>query len=249
MFLADFHLHTNRSDGKMPIRELVDLYGERGFGAIAITDHLCEQTSFLGKTARYLGCSLTEANFHQHMEDIQEEAERAWKKYRMLVLPGFEITKNSISNHRSAHMLALGIFDYVDPNLDIPELCEQIREKGGLSVAAHPVSTRRAEKQTYHLWDRRHELASCFDAWEVASGPHLFPEVLHSGLPMIANSDLHHKNQISSWKTVFHCEREREAILDAIRKQDLRFMFYRDALAQSASFLPMQGFHHSFSHF
>lgn len=243
MFLADFHLHTNKSDGRLSLHELVDLYGERGFGAIGITDHLCERVSIIGKAARYLGCSLTEDNFAAHMDEIREEGERAWRQYRMIVLPGFELTKNSISNHRSAHVLGLGISSYVDPNADIVDLCRGIRAGGGLSIAAHPVSTRRLEKQTYHLWDRRHELAPEFDAWEVASGPHLFPEVLHSGLPMIANSDLHVPNQINSWKTVLECERHPEAILDAIRRQDVRFFFYRDAVTAVA---PLR---HSFSDF
>ncbi len=231
MFLADFHLHTNKSDGKMDLPDVVDLFGQRGFGAIAITDHLCERKSVLGKAARYLGCSLTEENFALHMESIRQEAERAWKKHRMVVLPGFEITKNSLSNHRSAHILAIGTSTYVDPNLDIPDICRAIRASGGLAIAAHPVSTRRWEKQTFHLWDRRHELKNEFDAWEVASGPHLFPEVLHSGLPMIANSDLHLPKQVSSWKTVLRCERNPKAILAAIRNQDLQFSFYQNAVA------------------
>jgi predicted metal-dependent phosphoesterase TrpH len=238
MFLADFHLHTNQSDGKLSLSELIDLCGQRGFGAIAVTDHLCERKSVLGKAARYLGCSLTEETFQPHMEEIAEEADRAWRQYRMRVLPGFEITKNSVSNHRSAHVLALGISTYIDPNLEIPELCRAIRAAGGLAIAAHPVSTRRMEKQTYHLWDRRHELAQEFDVWEVASGPHLFPEVLHSGLPMIANSDLHLPGQISSWKTVLHCERHPEAILEAIRRQDVQFSFYQDAAVVPAPFFP-----------
>jgi predicted metal-dependent phosphoesterase TrpH len=229
MFLADFHMHTNMSDGKLSLHELVDLYGERGFGAIAITDHLCEQVSVLGRASRYLGYSLTEATFPDYIAQIEEEAERAWHQYRMLVLPGFEITKNSFSNHRSAHLLALGVSEFINPNLDIPDLCREIRAKGGLAIAAHPVSTRKMEKQTYHLWDRRHELAAEFDAWEVASGPEIFTEVLHSGLPMIANSDLHLSKQMSSWKNIFHCEREREAIFQAIRKQELQFHFYQDA--------------------
>lgn len=234
MFLADLHLHTNRSDGVLSLSELVDHFGQRGFGAIAITDHLCERQSFLGRAARYLGCSLTEESFASHMDEILEEGERAWRQYRMRVLPGFEITKNSVSNHRSAHVLAVGTSRYVDPNLDIPELCQAIREAGGLAIAAHPVSTRRVEKQTYHLWDRRQEFANSFDAWEVASGPHLFEEVLHSGLPMVANSDFHKPGQVSSWKNLFHCEREPEAILAAVRQQDLQLHFYRDAEALPA---------------
>lgn len=229
MFLADFHLHTNYSDGKLQLHELVDLYGERGFGAIAITDHLCENRTLIGRAARYMGCSLDEKNFPSYISAIEEEAERAWRQYKMLVLPGFEITLNTISNRRSAHVLALGVKEFINPNQDIVSICREIRGKGGLTIAAHPVSTRHWEKQTYHLWDRRHELAKEFDAWEVASGPHLFPEVLHSGLPMLANSDLHAPSQISSWKNLFHCERNPAAVLEAIRKQDLQFHFYRDA--------------------
>lgn len=245
MYLADLHTHTNLSDGKLPMRELVDLYGQRGFGALAITDHLCERGTLLGKVSRYIGCSLTEESFDSYIRQVREEADRAWREYRMLVLPGFEITKNFVSNQRSAHVLAVGIDRYVDPDLPIPELCAAIRAEGGLAIAAHPVSTRKLEKQTYHLWDRREELRSSFDAWEVASGPHLFDEVLHSGLPMIATSDLHHPRQISAWKTVFQGERSREAVLEAIRRQEVSFAFYQEkspafALPGLGSFSPFR---------
>lgn len=224
--MADLHTHTNLSDGKMPMRDLVDLYGKRGFGAIAITDHLCETKSFLGIASRYLKCSLTEENFSSYIDQVNTEAERAWREYRMLVIPGMEITKNFISNQRSAHVLAIGVDSFIDPNLPIPELCAAIRAQGGLAVAAHPVSTRKMEKQTFHLWGRREELKSSFDAWEVASGPHLFQEVLHSGLPMLATSDLHVPKQINAWKTLFRCEREQNAVLHAVRNQDISFAFY-----------------------
>ncbi|HEY8279720.1 MAG TPA: PHP domain-containing protein [Bdellovibrionota bacterium] len=247
MFLADFHVHTNMSDGKMPLPDVVDLFGSRGLGAVAITDHLCENRSVLGRASRYLKCSLTEENFAEHMANIKKEGARAWKQYGMLVIPGFEITKNSISNHRSAHMLALGTDQYVDPNLDIIDICKQVRGFGGVTIAAHPVSTRKLEKQTFHLWDRREELRPYFDAWEVASGPHLFDEVLHSGLPMIASSDLHHPKQMTSWKSALRCEKSQDAILEAIRRQELSFAFYEDAetvrgkLSLAAAFSPMRG--------
>lgn len=247
MFLADFHVHTNRSDGRMNLPDVIDLFGSRGFGAIAITDHLCERRSVLGRASRYLGCSLREDNFEEHMADLRREAERALREYNMLVIPGYEITWNSVSNHRSAHFLALGTDKYVDPNLPIEEACKRIRANGGLAIAAHPVSTRKIEKQTYHLWDRREELRHCFDAWEVASGPYLFDEVLHSGLPMIASSDLHHARQITSWKSVLRCERSVPAVLEAIRRQELSFAFFSDPAivpsplqAAAAAFSPLR---------
>ena len=227
MFLADLHMHSTFSDGKLPIPDLIDLYGSQGFGAIAITDHLCENRSLIGKAARYLEQTLTPATFPLYTEILKSEAERAWKQYRMVVIPGFELTQNSISNHRSAHILGLGVSQFISANADAMDLIRTIKDQGGVSIAAHPVSTRKIEKQTYHLWDRREELAQAFDAWEVASGPYLFDEVLNSKLPKIATSDLHRPSQISSWKTVFDCEKHPEAILEAIRKQELSFRFFQ----------------------
>src|SRR5690349_14020633 len=39
MLLADFHIHTTWSDGKLPMGEVVDLFGRSGHDVIAITDH------------------------------------------------------------------------------------------------------------------------------------------------------------------------------------------------------------------
>ena len=135
MFLADFHIHTNQSDGRMALHHVIDLFGERGFGAIAITDHLCDTRSLLGKASRFLGCSLNEINFAQHMENIKRERDRAWQQYGMVVIPGYEITLNSISNHRSAHVLAIGIDQYVSPDLPIEEFSHEIRSRGEIGRA------------------------------------------------------------------------------------------------------------------
>src|SRR5579883_101372 len=117
-FLADLHMHSTFRDGKLTIPELVDLYGSHGFGAIAITDHLCESQSVLGKAAAYLGRTLTPATFPLYQEILKSEAERAWDRYQMILIPGFELTKNSISNHRSAHILGLGVKEFTPANGD-----------------------------------------------------------------------------------------------------------------------------------
>ncbi|MEK6579472.1 MAG: PHP domain-containing protein [Bdellovibrionota bacterium] len=228
MILGDLHIHSSFSDGKHTIPEIVDFYGKRGFGVIAITDHLCETNTFLGKAATYLNKTLTPATFPLYLEILKSEAERAWRLYKMVVIPGYEITKNSLSNHRSAHILGLGVDQFVSAEGEIVDICKNIRNQGALAVAAHPVPTRKIEKQTYHLWDRREELKKYLDAWEVASGPHFFDEVMKSGLPLLATSDLHSFSQINAWKTVFHCEKHPEAILEAIRKQKLSFRYYQE---------------------
>jgi hypothetical protein len=186
----------------------------------------------MGVAAKYLNYTLTRDNFRSYINLIRQEARRARDLYDMLVLPGVEISKNSWSNHRSAHVLALGISEFIGADGDIPEIISAMKAQNALVIAAHPVSTRKFEKQTYHLWNRRESLKELFDAWEVASGPHLFDEVLTSGLPMVATSDLHHAKQINSWKTIFTCERSESDIFAAVRSQDLQFHFYREPVLE-----------------
>ncbi len=227
-FLADLHVHSTFSDGQMNIPELVDFYGSRGFGAIAITDHICESRAFLGTAASYLNLALSAATFPLYREIIRTEADRAWRTYRMVLIPGFELSKNSWFNHRSAHILGLGINEFMTADEDIVVLARKIRAQGALAIAAHPVSTGKFEPQTFHLWSRREELKNEFDAWEVASGKKYSKEVEQSGLPLLATSDLHRASQINSWKTVFSCARNAQAIFEAVRKQELSFTFYQE---------------------
>jgi predicted metal-dependent phosphoesterase TrpH len=227
MLLCDFHIHSNWSDGELTIPQIIDLYGQHGFDVIALTDHLCENHNFLGRVAHRFNLTIYRENFEQYMEELKIEAERAWKQYEMLVLPGVEITKNSLRFHRSAHILVLGLQEFIDPTQDIIALLEQAKSQNAVTVAAHPVPTRKFEPQTLHLWSRRNELGELFDAWEVASGSIMFDEVLKSGMPMLANSDLHLRKHFSSWKTLLRCEKTADAALQAIRNQDLRFIYFQ----------------------
>lgn len=64
--LCDFHVHTQWSDGKLTVREVVDLYGQTGkFDVIAITDHILMKKDLLARAGQ-----------------------RALKEYVMLVVPG-----------------------------------------------------------------------------------------------------------------------------------------------------------------
>lgn len=240
MKMTDLHIHSTYSDGKLSIPEIVDLYGKRKFKIIAITDHLCEEDSFLGKASNFLDKTLTKETFRNYLKEIEDEARRAMDIYGMLVIPGVEFTKNSVLFKRSAHILALGIKEYIPADKTILELLEEIKKQGAISIAAHPVSTRMIEHQTFHLWDNREELKDKFDAWEVASGPHFFDEVFESGLPLIANSDFHHPKQINSWKTMIDCELNFESMAQAIRVQRIEFINYSEF--NSKSVLPRPGF-------
>jgi PHP family Zn ribbon phosphoesterase len=229
MMLADLHIHSTYSDGKLTISEIVDFFGEKGFKIIAITDHLCEKNTFLGKASKYLKKTLTQETFPLYMDEIRVQGKRALDQYGMMVIPGIELTKNSINFYKSAHILALGIKEFISADGDVTDIINRIKSQDALAIAAHPVSTQNLEHQTYQLWDDREKLASMFDAWEVASGPFLFNEVMESGLPLIANSDFHHPKQIRSWKTLIDCELSFESMKTAIKKQDIKFTFYEES--------------------
>ena len=98
--LCDFHVHTRWSDGRLSLREVVDLYGTtRRFDVIAITDHIVMKRDLLARAARMatLGrreFSVTEGRFQAYLEDIASEARRARRLYDLLVVPGAEITQN-----------------------------------------------------------------------------------------------------------------------------------------------------------
>src|SRR6188474_2238604 len=51
--LCDFHIHSTWSDGKLTVREVVDLYGKTGkFDVIAITDHILMKKDQLARAGR-----------------------------------------------------------------------------------------------------------------------------------------------------------------------------------------------------
>jgi hypothetical protein len=232
---CDFHIHSQFSDGRLSISEIVDLYGMAGFGAIAITDHLCEQKNIIGRVSRGMNYSLTRKNIPLYLQTLNMEAQRAWAQYKMLVIPGFEITKNSFSNHRSAHLLILGVEEFPDPDLPIEEHLAWAKSNGALSIAAHPFPTGELEFQTFYLWSRRQDLAPLIDAWEVNYRRRISKEMMGSGLPLIANSDFHHRLHFTSWKTKVFAEKSQSSIFHAIRSQNIDFFLDRDGTFQNKS--------------
>ena len=78
---------------------------------ILVTENILFQKLwiFTEKAAAYLNRTLTPENFPFYIEILKSEKKRAWNRYGMVLISGFEITKNSFSNHRSAHIIGLGI--------------------------------------------------------------------------------------------------------------------------------------------
>lgn len=218
MLLCDFHIHTTYSDGVLPLPQVVDLFGQAGHDVIAITDHIVNRDNGLGKIAHRIGNSLNPETFRGYVEEIQREAERAWRAYGMLVLPGAEMTRNTINRDTSVHALALGLDEYLSADGDPLEMLREIQARGAVSVACHPYEMSEWYANTWYLWNRRKTVGNLIDLWEVGCRWELFPVVSRESLPHMANSDFHRPEHLYAWKTLLNADKTREAVLAALKR-------------------------------
>jgi predicted metal-dependent phosphoesterase TrpH len=235
--LCDFHIHTTWSDGRLSVREVVDLYGQTGrFDAIAITDHILRKKDLLARAGRIVTLgrrrfSLTEDSFDAYLDDIACEAQRAKRKYGMLVIPGAEVTQNHLRARKSAHVIALDIKRYISADQPAEAILREIRAQGALSVACHPHhrTTRRIEISTCYLWDNRQALADLVDVWEAANRDDLFSVTSLKHYPYVASSDFHKAKHLHSWKTLIRAKKDWPSIQVALRANvDIAITLFRN---------------------
>jgi processive 1,2-diacylglycerol beta-glucosyltransferase len=230
MLLCDFHIHSNYSDGKLSVPEIIDFYGERGFDCICITDHLADPRRLLGKISELANLTLGPEQVAEYFAVIERERQRAWRRYQMLVMTGIEFNKDGYTSKTSAHLLGVDLKSPIDAALDIPETIAQIHAQGALAIASHPhIMKSEWGKNTLYLWENQEKFAPLIDAWEIANRNNIFNDIGLKRLPFIANSDFHKPKHIYSWKTLIHCEKDPEAIKQCIRRNEhVAITLYRD---------------------
>ena len=235
--LCDFHVHTTWSDGRLSLREVIDLYGKTGrFDVIAITDHILTTQDVLGRAGRMISLglkefSVTERRFAAYMAEIAAEGKRAHELYGLLVIPGAEITQNHIRAHRNAHIVGLNLREFISADQPAEDILHEIRRQGALSIACHPHhrTTRRFEIGTCYLWDHRKRLVELVDVWEAANRDDLFSVTSLKHYPYVANSDFHKAKHLYSWKTLLRCEKRWDAIARTLRENvDVALTLYRN---------------------
>ncbi|NBR63271.1 MAG: hypothetical protein EBT77_02985 [Verrucomicrobia bacterium] len=230
LLMVDLHCHTVYSDGRMSLRELVDFYGRRGFDAMAVTDHVVDKGNLIGRLVDLTGLVMTAEDLPEYFRALQEERNRAWIKYRMILFPGMEFNMDGLTAKRSAHLLGVDLKEPIDPGLKLKEICQAVRAQGGLTIAAHPHHmTSMWGRDTLFLWERQEEYKPYIDAWEIGNRDDLFNPVGLKRLPFIAGSDFHKPKHLTSWKTLLFCEKDPEAIKACIREnKDVSITLYRD---------------------
>ena len=174
----------------------------------------------------------TEERFDAYLAEVESEAQRAWKRYGLLVVPGAEITQNRIGNRgkKNSHVIALDIKSYISADQSAEAILREIRRQEAVSIACHPHhrTTRRIEISTCYLWDHREELADLVDVWEAANRDDLFSVTSLKHYPYVASSDFHKPKHLYSWKTLVRSEKSWPAVRDALRSNtDIALTLFR----------------------
>jgi len=218
MLVADLHVHTTWSDGRLSIPEVIDLFGRSGHDVIAITDHIVNGDTVIGKVTHRFGLSVTRENFDAYRAEIESESRRAWDEYRMIVIPGAELTQNRVRRNSSAHVLALDIDDYLSADGSVEEMLTRANEAGAVVVACHPNEMSDWFANTFYLWNRRSEVAQSIHLWEVACRWDLFPPVSRARFPFVGNSDFHDWPHLYAWKTLIPCDKKAPDVVRALKR-------------------------------
>lgn len=218
MLLADLHIHSTWSDGKLPIPEIVDLFGRTGHDVIAITDHIVNTDNLIGKVTHRMKLSVTAASFAAYRAEIERETRRAWDTYRMIVIPGAELTQNRVLRKTSAHALALGMDEFLSAEGSVEEMLIRAKEADAIVVACHPNEQSDYFANTFYLWNQREQVSDLIDLWEIACRWDLFPGVGKARLPYVGNSDFHQPQHIWAWKTLLPCEKNVADVYAALRR-------------------------------
>lgn len=214
--LCELHAHTTWSDGALGLRELVDLAGGAGLDVLCVSDHVLRSDD----PWRAASSCVHEGTFDEYVAAVDGEAERARALYGMLVVPGVELTHNHLDADLSAHAVAVGLREFVAPDLGLVGALLAARDAGAAVFAAHPhgpdgVSARpHATRRFWREWDL---LAPLLHRVELMNGPDLYGWVAGGEVPAVASGDVHRREDLSSWKTLLPCPPDEEALVAYLR--------------------------------
>lgn len=109
---ADLHIHSNHSDGRPTVQEILDYVEDRtDLDVICISDHNTIDGSL----------------------EAQELMKQ--KKYRFELIVGEEVTS------KEGHILGLFLNEKIPAGLEAHTVLTKIKEQGGIRIAAHPFQT------------------------------------------------------------------------------------------------------------
>ncbi|MDO5377858.1 MAG: CehA/McbA family metallohydrolase [Clostridia bacterium] len=197
---GNLHMHTKRSDGRLPFEEAVALYEDAGYDFIAVTDHwvVSENGQTPGGMLLLSGC---EYNVGEHVRE------------GVYHIVGVGMEREPALSRSQPGLAPQGIVD-------------AIHEAGGLAILAHPAwSLNSAEAVSRLAGLDGTEIYNTTSGFPMNARPYsgLFVDQLASMgvlLPCMAADDAHHyqADVFGGYLMVHARRRSREAILAAIRE-------------------------------
>ena len=214
--LCELHAHTRWSDGAHSVRELVDLYGQKGFDVLCVTDHLVRVPEGRPRPS----VEITSGSHGWYLEAIETEAARARLLYDLLVIPGLELTYEDDDPCRAGHAVAVGLRELVDLEAGLDAALESSRAAGAALIAAHPYRPEQSNgslRSTCRWAAEREESARLVDRFELFNRHELFGWVAEERFPAVATGDFHVQEHLHTWKTLLPCGKEEAAVIDYLR--------------------------------
>jgi predicted metal-dependent phosphoesterase TrpH len=217
--LCELHAHTTWSDGTLSIREVVDLYGGRGFDVLCITDHTVRTDDPWSERDAWSSRDVRRQGHASYVAEILREASRARAMYDLLVLPGLELTYNALDPDEAAHAVAVGLTCFASVDGGIEGAIETARGAGAAIIAAHPFDDEpwAEPSRITRGFVANPTLRPLADRFELFNRTTLFDWVAREGLPAVANGDFHEPSHLYGWKTLLPCEKHPEAVVEYLR--------------------------------
>ena len=217
--LCEFHAHSTWSDGGFDLGELVDLYGNAGFDVLAVTDHVLRPDHrWHTGTRRHV----SRANYDRYLEQLEAEAERAASLYRLLVIPGLELTFDALDARRGAHALVLGIRRFIGLERGLEQALAEARGAGAALIGAHPYTLAAsvgAARTTARFAEEPDWAAEALDRFEICNRHEFFDWVARARLPVVATGDFHRFEHLATWKTLLPSKKSEDAVIDYLRSR------------------------------
>jgi predicted metal-dependent phosphoesterase TrpH len=213
--LCELHAHTTWSDGALSVRELVDLYGRARFDVLAITDHVVR----LDRP----GSSISAESYNQYLDEVEAEGERAFACYKLIVVPGLELTYDDPDPRLAAHALAIGLRRFIGVEAGLDHALEEARDAGACLIAAHPYTLAAVEgspRTTARFSEEPDWARDVVHRFELCNRHDFFDWVAQARLPAVANGDFHRPEHLATWKTTFAAARHEEAVVAYLRSRD-----------------------------
>ena len=177
---------------------------------IAITDHVVRSET---------GCHVRAVTYCDYLAELHAEAERARRRYGMLVIPGLELTVENRDPRRAGHAVAVGLREFVSVDTGLEAALRDARQLGAALIAVHPYTLESAAESirgTAWFAENPERAAEVVDRFELFNREESFHWVAERRLPFVATGDFHAPEHLFTWKTLLTCERTEEAVVDRL---------------------------------